>query len=146
MIQQRFHEGNISVPNSWVDDTLTVLKAPDHEGHNLVLSREPLPRGIDQGHHLEAQRKVIAGALDEFQESGRQTVVICHEPCLLLEYSWQSPEGPMFQANLMRVVGQTVLSFTFTSGRPFSAAQREDIREILASFVPAPEMERPTRS
>jgi len=140
-VPKRFHEGSILIPDPWSDDTLTVLKAPDHEGHNLVISREPLPTGVDVLTHLDAQRFVIASTLTEFSESGRQTLTIHGQVCILLEYSWRSPEGAMFQANLMRSVGDTMVSFTFTSARPFTAHQRREIMAILASFTPAPEME-----
>lgn len=144
-IQRRFHEGSIRVPAPWSDDTLNVLKAPDHEGHNLVISREPLPTGVDVPTHLEAQRAVIATTLAEFSESGRHAVTIHGQACTLLEYNWRSPEGPMFQANLMRSVGDTMVSFTFTSARPFTNHQRGEIMSVLTSFTPAPEMEAPAR-
>lgn len=141
-MQQRFHEGTIHVPHNWVDETLTVLRAPQHEGHNLVVSREPLPRGVDAAIHLETQRGYIANNLDDFQEVKRDVIPVAGVPCIWLEYSWSTPEGLMFQGNLMRIVANTVVSFTFTSPRPFTALQSEEIRTMLGSFVPAPEMEK----
>lgn len=140
-MQHRFHEGSVQVPRSWSDETLTVLKAPEHEGHNLVVSRQPLPAGVDPTDHMDEQRQVIAEALDEFKELAREDLSVAGRPSVLLEYMWRSPEGVMFQANAMQTLGDTLLSFTFTSGRPLTHAQRADIRQILASFVPAPELE-----
>lgn len=139
-IQYRFHEGSVQIPRTWTDETLTVLKAPEFEGHNLVVSRQPMPSGVEPARHMEEQRQVIADTLDEFREIGRDELTVAGRPTTFMEYMWRSPEGVMFQANAMQTVGENLLSFTFTSGRPLTPAQHADIRQILASFVPAPEL------
>jgi len=74
-----------------------------------------------------------------FSERERRDVHLDGLPCVWLDYSWQSPEGPMYQVNVMRVVGDILVSFTFTSARPLSDAQRDLFRRMLESYVaPSP--------
>jgi len=129
-----FNEGNLVVPDDWRDESMNIFKAPVDAGYNLVMSRERIPRSIDPGMHLEAQRKVIEENLMGFHEHERRSLALDGQTCVWLDYSWQSPEGPMHQINVMRVVGDTLLSFTFTSARRITAAQRDLFRTILESY------------
>jgi len=134
-----FHDGSLVVPEDWRDESLNVFKAPIEAGYNLVLSRERIPRSIDPQMHLDAQRKVIEENLIGFSERDRRDLDLDGQPCVWLDYSWQSPEGPMYQVNVMRVVDDILVSFTFTSARPLSDAQRDLFRRMLESYVaPSP--------
>lgn len=130
----KFNEGNLIIPDDWRDESMNIFKAPVDAGYNLVLSRERIPRSIDPQMHIEAQRKVIEENLMGFREHERRSLVLDGQECVWLDYSWQSPEGPMHQINVMRTVGDTLVSFTFTSPRRIIPAQRDLFRQILESY------------
>lgn len=135
----RFQEGSLAIPDDWRDESMNIFKASETEAYNLVISRERIPRSLDPHAHLTAQRKVIEENLVGFRERDRALIELDGTSCVWLEYSWQSPEGPMNQVNVLRVAGDILVSFTFTSGRPFNDAQRGAFRKILASYrAPAP--------
>lgn len=130
----KFNEGNLVIPDDWRDESMNIFKAPVEAGYNLVLSRERIPRSIDPLMHIEAQRKVIEENLMGFLEHERRSLMLDGQECVWLDYSWQSPEGPMHQINVMRTVGDTLVSFTFTSPRRITPAQRDLFRRILESY------------
>lgn len=136
-----FHEGSLDVPEDWRDESMNIFRAPESEGYNLVISREKIPRSVDPQAHLAAQRAVIEETLMGFVARDRQSIELDGQRCVWMEYTWQSPEGPMNQINVMRVVGDILVSFTFTSGRPFTGAQRDLFRRMLASYARAPHLE-----
>lgn len=129
-----FHEGTLTIPEEWRDESMNIFKAPEEEGYNLVISRERIPRSVDPQEHVAAQRKIIEENLMNFRELDRRPIDLDGQVCVWLEYSWKSPEGPMNQVNVMRVAGPTLVSFTFTSGKPLSDGQRELFRGILLSY------------
>jgi hypothetical protein len=133
-MKYRFHEGSLEVPEDWRDESMNIFKAAETEGFNLVVSREKIPRSVDPQAHVAAQRRIIEDNLMGFRERERATIVLGGSPCVWLEYSWQSPEGPMNQVNVMCVAGDTLVSFTFTSAGTFNDGQRGAFRRLLESF------------
>lgn len=136
----RFHEGSLTIPDDWRDESMNIFKTSEAEGYNLVISRERIPRSLDPQQHLAGQRKVIEDNLAGYREMDRATIDLDGESCVWLEYSWTSPEGPMNQVNVMRVAGEILVSFTFTSARPLNDAQRDVFRNVLGSYELAPEL------
>lgn len=136
-----FHEGSLEVPDDWRDESMNIFRAPESEGYNLVISREKIPRSVDPQAHLTAQRAIIEENLMGFVARDRQTLDLDGQVCVWMEYTWQSPEGPMNQINVMRVAGDLLVSFTFTSGRAFTGAQRDLLRKVITSYARAPHLE-----
>jgi len=135
-----FHEGSLIIPGDWRDESMNIFKTTEAEGYNLVVSRERIPRSLDPEAHAASQRKTIEDNLPGFTEVERSAVILDGRACVWLEYSWNSPEGPMNQVNVMLVVNDILVSFTFTSGSVFNDMQRKVFREVLASYkCPAPE-------
>lgn len=133
-MEYRFHEGRIELPDDWRDESLTILKAPETEGYNLVISRERIPKGLGVDAHLTAQRGIIEENLNEFREINQEEILLAGQGCVWLEYFWQSPDGGMYQINVMRAFSGILVSFTFTSTRKFSDAQRGLFRSLLESY------------
>lgn len=130
----RFHEGTIDIPNDWSDETLNIFKAPVESGYNLVISREKIPKAVDPSRHRDSQRKIIEENLVGFNLLERRSITIDGEDTEWIEYGWNSPQGPMSQVNVMRVVGAVLVSFTFTSARPFTDADRELFTRIVLTY------------
>ncbi len=134
----RFNEGDIDVPEDWRDESMNIFKGPETEGYNLVMSREQVPKAVDPAEHVASRLKTIEENLTKYHERARAEVVLGGQPCTWLEYSWKSPEGMMNQVNLMRVVGSTLVSFTFTSATDFTDSQRSVFRRVLESYKAPP--------
>lgn len=134
----RFHEGALTIPDSWRDESMNIFKASETEAYNLVISRERIPRSLDPEGHVATQRRVIEENLMGFREHERTTIDLDGAACVWMEYSWQSPEGAMNQVNVMRVVDDILVSFTFTCARAFTDAQRGAFRKVLESYKLSP--------
>ena len=134
----RFHEGSIDVPEDWKDESMNIFKAPIEAGYNLVISRERIPKALDPSQHRDSQRKVIEDNLIGFSLRERRKIVLDGEPNEWMEYAWQSPQGPMHQINLMHVAGSSLISFTFTCARPFTAAERDLVGRMLLTYKAPP--------
>lgn len=143
-MKRRFHEGELSIPDTWTDETLLIIKSSEAEGINLVVSRDRIPTGADPDAHLESQRKMFADSLPDFKQSTRTIISVAGKPCVAVEYSWRSPEGVVHQLNLMRAVGGTQVCFTFTATTPFTDAHLRGFHAILRSFVPDTDLDRVT--
>ncbi|HRI07172.1 MAG TPA: DcrB-related protein [Nannocystaceae bacterium] len=137
----RFHEGSIEIPDDWNDESMNIFKAPIESGYNLVISRERVPKAIDPKAHRVAQRKIIAESLIGFSLRERRPITLDGDETEWMEYGWNSPQGPMSQVNILRIVDQSLVSFTFTSARPFTDADRQLFDHIVRTYKapPAPE-------
>lgn len=130
----RFNEGSLVVPDDWHDETMNIFKGPEREGYNLVISRDVVPKAVDPGAHVAEQLLAIEENLPMYAELGRSVIEIDGQSLIWLEYTWKSPEGLMNQINVLRVVGDTLVSFTFTSAKGFNDGQRADLRRVLESY------------
>lgn len=130
----RFNEGDVDLPDDWRDESMNIFKGPDSEGYNLVVSRETIPKAVDPKEHVAGRIQAIEENLTKYHERVRAELVLDGQPCTWLEYSWKSPEGMMNQINVMRIVGSTVISFTFTSATDFADSQRSLFRRVLESY------------
>ena len=70
----RFHEGSLTIPDDWRDESMNIFKTSEAEGYNLVISRERIPRSLDPQQHLAGQRKVIEDNLAGYREMDRATI------------------------------------------------------------------------
>lgn len=130
----RINEGIVDLPEDWRDESMNIFKGPDSEGYNLVITREKIPKSVDPEEHLAERRKMIEENLTGFRERGRGVIELDRRPCTWLEYTWKSPQGAMSQLNLMRAIGDTLVSFTFTSASDFTASQRSLFQRVLESY------------
>ena len=118
---------------------MNIFKAPIESGYNLVVSREKIPKGVEANLHRDSQQKIIEENLVNFQLHERREVVLDGVPTTWIEYSWHSPQGPMHQVNSMRVVDRILISFTFTSSRPFTDAERDLFDKMLHTYKSPPQ-------
>jgi hypothetical protein len=130
----RFHEGTIDLPDDWTDESMNIFKAPVDSGYNLVISRERIPRSIDPALHRDSQRKIIEENLIGFNLRERRPIDLDGDATEWIEYGWNSPQGPMNQVNVMRVIGPILVSFTFTSARAFTDADRDLLARIICTY------------
>lgn len=134
-MQYRLHDGNIQIPNDWQDETMYIFRAPETAGYNLVLNRTPIPHGVAPLDHLKSQLIVIKENLNEYVETTKTPVMIDGQEYRLIAYHWKSPEGAIYQLNLMIIVGDMLLSMTATAAKPLSDSETKLLQKIMTSFV-----------
>lgn len=134
-MQYRLQDGDIQIPNDWQDETMYIFRAPETEGYNIVLNRTPIPHGVDPMDHLKSQFLIIKENLNEYIETAKVPVTVDSQEYRLVSYHWKSPEGSVYQMNLMMVIGQTLLSMTATSAQIITDAQSTLLQKIMTSFV-----------
>ncbi len=131
-MEYRLNKGDLTLPDDWVDETIYIFKAPEHEGYNIVVNQAMVSHGVDADSFLDEQYLLLKENLTDYQESDRRRS--SERPLQLLEYQWRSPEGLAYQINKMIVVDNTLLSFTATATQKFSDEQKEVIMNILKSY------------
>jgi len=134
-MQYRLQDGDIQIPNDWQDETMYIFRAPETEGYNIVLNRTPIPHGVEPMSHLKSQFLIIKENLNEYTETAKEPVTVDGQEYRLVSYHWESPEGPVYQMNLMMIIGQTLLSMTATSAQKITDAQSALLQKIMTSFV-----------
>jgi len=131
----RFNEGSLELPEDWHDETMNIFKSSPSEGYNLVISRDRIPKAVDPQVFLSDQLQLIAENLPMFVERERASIELDGRACTWLEYVWKAPDGMMNQINVLRVVGDMLVSFTLTSSKDFSDSQKALFRDTLESYT-----------
>ncbi len=134
-MQYRLQDGDIQIPNDWQDETMYIFRAPETEGYNIVLNRTPIPHGVEPIEHLKSQFLLIKENLNEYIETAKEPVMVDSQEYRLVSYHWKSPEGAVYQMNLMIVIGQMLLSMTATSAQVITESQKVLLQKIMTSFV-----------
>lgn len=134
-MQYRLQDGDIQIPSDWQDETMYIFRAPETEGYNIVINRTPIPHGVDPMDHLKSQLVIIKENLNEYIETAKEPVTVDDQEYRLISYHWKSPEGPVYQMNLMIVIGQTLMSMTATSAQEITDSQKTLLQKIMTSFV-----------
>ena len=131
-MKYRLNKGELTLPDEWMDETIYIFKAPEHEGYNIVVNQTMIPHGINPSSFLNEQYLLLKEHLTGYQENYKDHSNIEHQQ--LTEYKWKSPEGIAYQINRMIVIENTLLSFTATATHPFSDTQKKVIMTILGSY------------
>lgn len=130
----RLNLGDITLPNTWTDETIYIFKAPEEEGYNVVVNQSPIPHGIDDEDFLNEQYLLLNEHLTDYHEISKEKPK-SNDPVQIVEYDWRSPEGKAFQINMMVVSGDnTLLSFTATSTNAFTDEQKAVVMDIFRSY------------
>ena len=131
----RLHDGNLTIPDDWQDETMHIFRAPDTEGYNLVINRSPIPHGIDPLEHLKSQYTIIRETLKDYNEVSKKPVTVDGIEYRLVSYDWDSPEGKVHQINLMIIAEQTLLSMTATAAALMTDSQQKLVENTMTSFI-----------
>lgn len=129
----RLNLGNIKLPETWSDETIYIFKAPEEEGYNVVVNQNIVPHGIDGEDFLKEQYLLLNEHLTDYHETSKEKPK-SNDPVQIVEYDWRSPEGKAFQINMMVISDNTLLSFTATSTKEFTAEQKVVVMGIFKSY------------
>ncbi len=137
----RMNEGDLAldVPATWRDETLHVLRLPG-DGQataSLVITREPLPLGMEVADYVAAELVRLRTTLPEFVQVGSASVAW---PDIVTDAAltrWRSSDGLVDQITACRRAnGQNLLIFTATHPAPMPAAAYEALLSAIISFIP----------
>ena len=137
----RMNEGDLAldVPATWRDETLHVLRLPG-EGQataSLVVTREPLPLGMEVADYVAAELARLRTTLPDFIQIGSAPVAWPDVAADAALTRWRSSEGLMDQITACRrAEGRHLLIFTATHPSPMPAAAYEALLSAIGSFVP----------
>ncbi|MBS9430850.1 DUF1795 domain-containing protein [Photorhabdus akhurstii] len=130
----QMNEGSLTIPGNWRDESMNVFVLPDDSGINLVVSRTPVPAGMDNHAYYEQTLEQFCAHLPGYQEHQRSEITLSQQPARRLDYQWKSPEGDMYQTVILQIRGPLLLTFNLTSPAPFEDGQRDTLLAIVHSF------------
>ena len=137
----RMNEGDLAldVPATWVDETLHVLRLPG-DGQataSLVITREPLPLGMEVADYVAAELARLRTTLPDFVQVGSAPLAWPDVTADAVLTRWRSGEGLMDQITACRqATGRNLLIFTATHPAPMPAAAYEALLSAISSFIP----------
>ncbi len=129
-MNQRYGPLQLDVPAELVDETLVVLRAPvpppavrmrvaarESLRPSFVIKRVPVvgdaaPALEDVG---AAEERMLAATLDGFSVLARDVRTLAGRPTLVVEVSFDAPDGKLRQVHVTFVVEHTVLVFVATA-------------------------------
>ncbi|KMW72645.1 hypothetical protein TI10_14615 [Photorhabdus luminescens subsp. luminescens] len=133
----QMNEGTLAIPDNWRDESMNVFVLPDDSGINLVVSRTPVPAGMDNNAYYEQTLEQFCTHLPGYQEHQRSEITLSRQPARRLDYQWKSPEGDMYQTVVLQIRGTLLLTFNLTSPAPFEENQRDALLAVINSFQAA---------
>lgn len=136
-------EGVLAVPSSWHDATVNVYTAEPAgaRGITVTVNRDRLPPGSTLDDYVEAQSRILAAQLKKFQLLGRERLLVAGRLAHILEFTWLSRDaGDVHQLLMTLVLDQKVLNFAGTSPGRMDDRQRAELRAVLESFRPTPQL------
>ncbi|MCA6220801.1 DUF1795 domain-containing protein [Photorhabdus antumapuensis] len=133
----QMNEGTLAIPDNWRDESMNVFVLPDDSGINLVVSRTPVPAGMDNNAYYEQTLEQFCTHLPGYQEHQRSEITLSQQPARRLDYQWKSSEGDMYQTVVLQIRGTLLLTFNLTSPAPFEENQRDALLAVINSFQAA---------
>jgi len=131
-----FDEGSIEIPKQWKDETINVFSASSDGplGFTLVINRDELPWGMIFPEYVEQEVSKIGDTLTDYKEIMKKEYTLVDNPAHIIEYKWQSEQGPIHQFVVMTAIDKKVLIFTASSPKQISDSQKKQFQSIIQSF------------
>lgn len=129
-------EGSLEIPPDWKDETINVL-SPRGDGppsFTLVVNRDALPWGMTFADYVKQEVGKIGETLTDYKQINDKEYTLSGHPAHVLEYQWQSQQGPLHQFVVMTALENKVLIFTASAPKKMTDNQKRQFQEILGSF------------
>ena len=128
------NEGSFSLPNNWQDESLNVFSFNSHSGGNLVINRTPITEDISDQDFYQKIIEQFRHNLNGYQENECREITLEGKPAYLLDYYWDTPEGPIYQLSVLYIVQNKLLTFTYSAQESFSPNKKEALLTVVYSF------------
>lgn len=129
----QMNEGTLAIPAQWRDESLHVFVLPD-DTTNLVVSRSLVEEGKNADEVYQETLTQLSAQLKGYQEQQAWMLTLDERPAQGVEYTWQSPEGPMHQVLVMQVRGSVLLTFTATALDALRDESRASLLAVIETF------------
>ncbi len=147
MTPYRIQEGDLLLPESATDQSvsafgLTLGAAPPGQSpeFSFVISRQPLASGLTAHTYADQQVQNFPQILRGFQLIERSALPVSGQAAALLELTWQSDHGPMYQRQAIIACGPldgrlaVVLALTGTTREGLQDKYRDLFFQMLYGF------------
>ncbi|PHM64366.1 hypothetical protein Xsto_03022 [Xenorhabdus stockiae] len=130
-----FNQGTIMLPASWQDASILVLNSTDEKnGTSFTLSRDNLPWGLAFSQFAEREMTAISKQLKDYEAIAHESGELNGFETETFEFRWRAPSGPVHQLMMLLNTPKQVLIFTGTCQGEMTAAQREQMQTMMATF------------
>lgn len=147
MTPYRIQEGDLLLPEGTSDQSIAVFgltlgqalpgQPPEF---SFVISRQPLPTGMTIHTYTDQQMRNFPQILNGFQIIERTAVPMGSQVAALVELTWQSERGPMYQRQAILVCGPlegrpaVALALTGTTREGLQDKYRDTFFQMLYGF------------
>lgn len=126
------------LPEGLKDKTVNIFSLTDEGPSELsvVVARDKPQKGEDLETYSVRQLGLLAQRLSTFRIVKREPTKLDNEPAVLVDYTWQSPEGKMFQRQVIVFVKATggALLITATSRDQLAPKWEAAFASMLQNF------------
>ncbi|AUH33706.1 DcrB-related protein [Paracoccus tegillarcae] len=131
-------EGSLELPVEWKDQSINILSASrsGEPGLSLTVTRDDIPWGMSFDEYVADQMKQVEGTLKDFKIEAQHKIDVGGFPAHQVECRWVAKQGPMHQIITTLLPGKRALVITATMPKEFSAQQRDQVQQVIASFRP----------
>ncbi|MEA5115912.1 MAG: DcrB-related protein [Geobacteraceae bacterium] len=136
MLDYALHEGIISLPEDWLDQSINIFVHPggDPPQCTVVLSRGILESGEDLKGYAQRQTDLLKQTLTDMEIIREQDILIQRQQGWEAEFGW-SGEGRRYrQRQVFLARGTLVVIFTATVQEDFYVKHWQAMDAILGSF------------
>ena len=128
----------LNLPDGLKDRTVNILSIAEEgpSDFNIVVTRERPQAGEALDRFAERMQAALLSRLPLFQVLRREVIRVDNQPATLLDYTWQSPEGRMFQRQVILHARGPNLMLVFTGTCRDKLASRWEamFNELLAGL------------
>jgi hypothetical protein len=126
------------LPEGLKDKTVNIFSLTDEGPSELsvVIARDKPQKGEDLDAYAQRQLAMLQQRLSMFRVLRREPATLGGEPAVSVDYTWQSPEGKMFQRQVMVFVKATggALLLTATSRDQLAPKWEAAFANMLTNF------------
>ena len=133
----RFDEGELSIPEEWVDQSINVLSsgATDGSAFTFSMSRDQMPWGMSYDQYVDREVGKLKKTLKDFEPLREITHALANTKCRVIEYKWAAPQAEIHQIMTMVLIKQKILVITATMPGGMSKEQENGLKTILESLT-----------
>jgi hypothetical protein len=140
-MRYQMQEGYLTLETGeWQDRTVNMLAATHLpvKGANLVVTREPIPDGLNLADYLANQKSVLAKELPGFKLLADSSEDMNGRQAHFLEVAWDNQGVAMQQMILAIDNNRSILSITATLPGEVDEQSRTELLAAMKSFKPGP--------
>ena len=133
----------LSVPDDWIDKSMQIWTAPPKKGQavapNVVVTREPLPKGQKLDRFINQQMQELLKADPELDLTTRNTIEWHERPAVEMVLSWDN-NGTRLKQRQLYIQQNTdeIISLVFTSAESDFEKFLSMFRQMEATFTWTP--------